>query len=160
MRNAFMAILTVVLLTGCSGHKVTASNNGTTVTSSGDNQTVTVQTKEGTVVAGKGAVDVAKLGLPIYPGAVQNENAGFSGQGAAGTSAMTTLTTKDSFDKVYEWYKAQLPAGSEKVKTTSDSGSMAMFQVGKEGDKEQKAIEIMGAKDQTTILLTVGTKTN
>lgn len=159
MRRVYIALIAAGLLAGCS-HKVTVSNDGSTVTTSGDNQTVTINSDKGTVVAGKGAVDAAKMGLPVYPGADASQNTGWSGTSKEGTGAVAVLTTKDSFDKVYEWYKGQLPAGSEKLKTTSDSGSMAMFQIGKEGDKQQKVVEITGSKDTTTIMLSSGTKTN
>ena len=159
MRQATILLAALLVLSGCS-HKVTVDSNGTTVTTSGDNQTVTVQGKEGTVTAGKGAVDTAKLGLPIYPGADASQNAGWSGQSKEGSGAMAVMTTKDSFDKVYAWYKSQMPAGSEKMHMTGESGSSAVFQVGKEGDKEQKAVTITGEKDTTTIMLTSGTKSN
>jgi hypothetical protein len=157
MRQAITLLAALLVLSGCS-HKTTVSNDGTTVTTNGDNQTVTVQGKEGTVTAGKGAVDTAKLGLPIYPGADASQNAGWSGQSKEGSGAMAVLTTKDSFDKVYQWYKSQMPAGSEKMHMTADSGSSAVFQIGKEGDKETKSVTISGEKDTTTIMLASGTK--
>jgi hypothetical protein len=161
MRQATILLAALLVLSGCS-HKVTVDSNGTTVTTSGtgDNQTVTVQGKEGTVVAGKGAVDTAKIGLPVYPGANAGDNVGYSGSSAQGSGAMAVLTTTDSFDKVYEWYKSQMPAGSEKMHMTADTGSTAMFQIGKDTDKEQKTVTISGEKDKTTIMLASGTKTN
>lgn len=156
MRQVLLALAAVAILAGCTSHKTTVSSDGSTVTTSGDNQTVTIQGKEGTVVAGKGAVDLAKLGLPVYPRANASDNAGWSASTKEGSGAIAIMTTTDSFDKVYEWYKSQLPAGSEKVKTSGESGSMAMFQLGKDSDKLKKVVEITGAKDSTTIMLSSG----
>ena len=161
MRHMFVAFAVAALLAaGCTSHKTTVDSNGTTVTTSGDNsdQTVTVQSKEGTAVAGKGAVDAAnaKLGLPVYPGA--SPTTGYTGTNGQGNSgALVELTTKDGFDKVYAWYQSQLPAGSERAKTSSASGEMAIFEVGKEGDKTQKVVTIMSTSDGTTIQLAGGT---
>ena len=158
MRQVLLALAAVAILAGCTSHKTTVSSDGSTVTTSGDNQTVTIEGKEGTVVAGKGAVDVSKLGVPVYPGANASDNAGWSASNKEGTGAVAVLTTKDSFDKVYAWYKSQLPAGSEKAKTSGDTGSMAMFQLGNEGDKLKKVVEITGDKDSTTIMLSSGSE--
>ena len=161
MRNALLTLVAIaVFATACTSHKVTVDSNGTTVTTSGDNQTVTVQSSGGSVTVGKNVVDATKLGLPVYPGADASQNTGWTGSGKEGSGTVAMLTTKDTFDKVYDWYKSQMPAGSEKLKTTSDSGSMAMFQIGKEGDKEQKVVTITGEKDATNIMLTVGSKNN
>jgi hypothetical protein len=99
---------------------------------------------------------LSKLGLPIYPGAVAAENGGYSASGKEGTSQMAVLTTTDSFDKVYDWYKARMPAGSEQMKVSSGSGSVATFVIGKQGDKEQKTVEITSDKDKTSIMLGSG----
>lgn len=158
MRRLLLPLVAIAVLAAACSHKVTVDSNGTTVTSSDDNQTVTVQGKEGTAVVGKGAVDAAKLGLPVYPGANASDNAGYAGTSSQGSTATVVMTTKDSFDKVYDWYKSQMPTGSEKMKTTADTGSMAVFQVGKEGDTQQKVVTITSDKDSTTIMLATGTK--
>ncbi len=160
MRKTILAFaVAAALVAGCSSHKTTVDSNGTTVTTSGDNsdQTVTVQSKEGTAVAGKGAVNAASasLGLPVYPGATAQT--GYTGSNAQSSGALVELTTKDSFDKVYAWYKGQLPAGAEKIKTSSASGDMAVFQVNKEGEKTQKVITITASSDGTMIQLAGGT---
>ena len=164
MRHALMALIfAAALVCGCTGHKVTVDSNGTTVTTSGDNadQTVTVQSKEGSAVVGKGAVDAANaaVGLPVYPGANASQTTAYTGTNTqnGGSGAAIQLSTKDTFDKVYSWYKGQLPAGSERMKTSSGNGEMAVFQVGKEGDKTQKVVTIMGTTDGTTIQLMSGT---
>jgi hypothetical protein len=153
-----IAIAAFAALSGCS-HKVTTSN-GSTVTTSGDNQTVTIEGNGGKVVAGKGAVDVAKLGMPIYPGADASDNAGWSGQSKEGAGAMAVMKTKDPFDKVYAWYQHQLPAGAEQIHTTSGGSSMAVFKIGKDSDKEQKSITISSDSEGTSIMLVSGTKGN
>jgi hypothetical protein len=158
MRPIVAALITIALLAGCSHKTTVTTSDGTTVTSSGDNQTVTVQGQEGTVVTGKGAVDLAKIGLPVYPGAVQTENTGYSSTNKEGSGAMALATTPDSFDKVYAWYQKQMPAGSEQVHMSTEAGSMAMFQTGKESDKTQKTVTITAGKDSTTIMLATGSK--
>lgn len=142
MRPIIAALITIVLFAGCSHN----------------NQTVTVQGKEGTMTAGKGAVDLAKLDLPLYPGANQSENTGYSATTKEGTGAMALLTTTDSFDKVYAWYQKHMPAGSEQVHVSSGTGSMAVFQIGKASDKLQKAVTITAGKDSTSIMLSNGSK--
>lgn len=160
MRTMVVCLLAVITLAGCTGHKTTVTtNNGTeTVTTSGDNQTVTVQGKEGTATIGKGAVDTAKIGLPVYPGANSADNAGYAATTKEGTGQVAMLTTADSFDKVYAWYKQQMPAGSEQMHMTSSGGSVAAFQIGKDTDATKKVVTITSSQDKTSIMLSSQTK--
>jgi len=157
MRRILILCLAACLAAGCA-HKqtITTSQGGATVTTNQGNNTVTVTTKEGSTTYGT-AVDPAKTGLPIYPGATKNEG-GISGAGAAGSGETVALSTTDSFDKVYEWYKAHMPAGSETMHMTADSGSVATFQIGKQTDKEQRSVMITTDKDKTSILLSHNVK--
>ena len=72
---------------------------------------------------------------------------GANGSGQAGT----VLTTDDSFDKVYAWYKDHMPAGSEKAKLSAGGMSSATFQTTGDGGKQVVAITSQGGK--TTISL-------
>jgi hypothetical protein len=101
------------------------------VTTSNDNKTTTVTSKEGTVSIGQNAVDPASLGVPVYPS--YQQTAGMSTSDKNGAGQMVTLKTADAFDKVYNWYKGQLPAGSEQIKTSSGGNSMAEFVVAAKG---------------------------
>ena len=95
--------------------------------------------------AGSGTTD-DKTGLPIYPGATSSAS-GANGSGQAGT----VLTTDDSFDKVYAWYKDHMPAGSEKAKLSAGGMSSATFQTAGDSGKQVVAITSQGGK--TTISL-------
>lgn len=159
MRKIFCAIVLIAAIAGCTNHKVTEAN-GTTVTTSGtgDNQTVTVQASGGTVTAGKNAVDPAKLGLPVYPGATTDVGNAMSGTTAQGSGALVSLKTSDAFDKVYGWYKAHMPANAETMESTSGGTSVGSFVEGKSSDKEQKSVTITSSAEGTTITLVSATK--
>jgi len=160
MRKALVALAAIAVLAGCTSHKTTVSSDGTTVQTNGtgDNQTVTVQGNGGSVTTGKNAVDPAKLGLPVYPGANQDQGSSMSGTGQQGSGAIVVLKSSDSFDKVYGWYKQQMPAGSQQMESTSGDSSVAEFQIGKSTDKEQKSVTITSGSDGTSIMLISGTK--
>jgi len=159
MRAVFIAGLAAVLVAGCSGHKQTyvTQQGTTTVETNNNNQTVTVNSKEGTSTYGKGAVDPAKLGIPVYPGATTTEG-GISGKTAQGAGEIVALSTKDPFDKVYAWYQQHMPAGSEGMHMSNAGSSVATFKIGKENDKEQRSVMISSEKDKTSILLSHSVK--
>jgi hypothetical protein len=159
MRKVFCAVLLIAAIAGCTSHKVTEAN-GTTVTTNGtgDNQTVTVQASGGTITAGKNAVDPAKLGLPVYPGATADESGAMSGTSAQGSGALVSLKTSDSFDKVYDWYKSRLPAKTQTMESTSGGTSVGSFVEGTSSDKEQKSVTITSSSEGTTITLMSATK--
>ena len=81
-----------------------------------------------------------------------------AGTSQEGTGAMMVLKTSDAFDKVYAWYKSQMPAGSAQMQSTNGDTSVAEFQIGKETDKEQKSVTITSDKDGTSIMLISGSK--
>lgn len=146
---------------GCSSHKtvIPTQNGMATVETNRQNNTTTITSKEGSMTVGQNAVDVTKLGLPIYPGASAKQSGGLSTQSKTGSAQIIVMTTPDSFDKVYAWYKGQMPGGSEQMHINSGTGSMASFVIGKTGAKEQKSVMITSEKDKTSIMLSVGTKT-
>jgi hypothetical protein len=160
MRSLIVAAAALVLLTGCMSHTrtITTTNGSATVTTSNDNKTVTVRSSQGTFTEGKNAVNPASLGLPVYPGAAQSQ-VGYSAASKESNGSVVVMTTNDPFDKVYGWYKAQMPAGSEQMHMTSQNSSIAVFQEGKTGDKEEKAVSITNdGKGMTSIMLTVSSK--
>jgi hypothetical protein len=89
----------------------------------------------------------AKTSLPTYPGATSEAS------GSQGSSAGTVLTTDDSFDKVYDWYKSKLPAGSEKAKLNAGGVSTATFQVSGSSGKGTVVISTQPGNPKTTITL-------
>jgi len=151
----------VLAAAGCSGHRqVIVTKEGTaTVETNQSNDTTTITSKQGSASFGKNAVDVGKIGLPIYPGATANDTGGMSFQSKGETSQLVVMTTPDSFDKVYAWYKGQMPAGSEQMHMSSANSSVASFVIGKQGDKTAKTVTITADKDKTSIMLAAGSKT-
>ncbi len=158
MRRIFlMAIAAAILLGGCSTSKRVYSGNGTTVTTDSNQKTVTVRSSEGTMTMGKGVVDAAKLGVPVYAGATQDEGA-LSVTGEQGSAQMTAFTTPDAFDKVYAFYKNSMPAGSEKMKVEQGDSSIAEFVTGDEKPGAVRTLVMITKKgDKTSIVITKGT---
>jgi hypothetical protein len=99
-----------------------AASAGADASASGQGTTIT--TDKGAVTIG-GNVDPSKLGVPIYPGAAENPDA-MSVTSANGAGSVAQFKTTDAFDKVYDYYKSQLPNDSETMKMAS---TMAMFKV-------------------------------
>jgi hypothetical protein len=151
----------LIALAGCSsGHKTTVVTNGGTVTTdtSADSKTTTITTQDSSMKVGQNAVDPAKLGLPVYPGASTAEGGGWAMQSKSGGGEVVTLTTTDSFDTVEAWYKSKMPADSETLNMKTGDTASAIFAEGKEGDKEQRSVMINGEKDKTTIMLSHSVK--
>jgi hypothetical protein len=88
-----------------------------------------------------GAAPAAGSGgqIPTYPGATALMTTTANGVTAS------VSTTKDSFDAVYAWYKAHLPAGSEQERATIGAAEEAVFKVG------DSAVSITSANGQTEI---------
>lgn len=156
MRSAITicALLALVATVGCGGKKTTTVG-GTTVTTSGDDKTTTISGSGGSMTVGSGAVDPAKLGAPLYPGATPDGDGGsMTLTTGEGTSSRAALKSTDPFDKVYDYYKAQMPSGSEKFKMSSGGSSTAMFQVGDSDAKETVIVTISGKDgDPTSIAI-------
>lgn len=75
--------------------------------------------------------------------------------GQAGSAAMASFKTTDDFEKVYEFYQGQMPAGSEKMKMSSGDTSTAMFAVGddKNPKGETTSVQIVGKSGETDIII-------
>jgi hypothetical protein len=147
------SLAAIVALVACGSHKTTTvstSNGEATVTQDASGQSTTVKTNEGTVTVGK-TVDASQLGVPAYPGADANTEGTVSYTGANG-GAMAAYKTTDDFDKVYTFYKSQLPAGSEKMKMQSGDGSIAEFVV--DNASGETAVQITGKAGETAIIIT------
>ena len=168
----WIVLVLALSLTACTSHKTESTSTTTggessatagaeaaaTAEATDSDKTVTVTTKEGTATSGKGAVDLSKLGVPIYPGAKEGEGS-FSVKSASGVGEVTTLSTADSFDKVYAWYKSQLPADAEKMKFSAGGASTAEF-VAAAGDKDEGTTVMITEKgsEPTQILITKKSK--
>jgi hypothetical protein len=123
------------------------------VKTSDDGKSTTVQTDQGTVTTGK-AVDTSKLGVPNYPNASSDDAASVSGTSGGTTGAIVAFKTSDDFDKVYAFYKSKLPAGAEKMKTTTPDGSVAMFSIEDKAKNTVTNVQIVSKAGETTILIT------
>jgi len=147
----------MVALAACGGGQKTtySTGNGTaTVTKNGN--TTTYESKEGKVTVGQGAVDVSKLGAPLYPGATQSaDNGSISVTSASGSGTMASFSTNDSFDKVYTWYQAHLPKGSEKMHASQGGNSMAEFTMA-ENTANQTLVMVTAKDNATQIVITHG----
>ncbi|HTA37932.1 MAG TPA: hypothetical protein VK760_02590 [Candidatus Acidoferrales bacterium] len=123
---------------------------------------MTVTTKDGTATIG-GGVDPSKLGAPVYPGATIDPDAqgSISAQTPEGSTYIQMFKTPDGFDKVYDFYKAQMPAGSEGMKMSMGGASSATWQVGKDGGPDQVLVQVNADKTgKVSILITHVIKTN
>lgn len=155
--TAGLSLLCIAALTACGGgQKTTYSTANGTATVTNNGATKTFENKEGKVTVGKGAVDVSKLGAPLYPGASQTEdNASISVTTASGQGTMASFTTTDAFQKVEAWYKAQLPKGSEKMNVNQGGASIAEF-VTNENSANQTLVMVSSKDGKTQIIISHG----
>ncbi len=155
--STVFCLLTIVALAACGGGQkttYTTANGTATVTKNGS--TTTYESKEGKVTVGQGAVDVSKLGAPLYPGATQSEdNGSISVTTSSGSGTMASFSTNDQFPAVYAWYKAHLPKGSEKMNVTQGGSSIAEFTTA-EDTPNQTLVMITGKDNKTQIVITHG----
>jgi hypothetical protein len=155
--SAAACLISAAMLAACGGGEkttYTTANGTATVTKNGT--TTTYESKEGKITAGQGAVDVSKLGAPLYPGATQNQdNSSISVTTSKGSSAMASFTTDDKFETVDAWYKAHLPKGSEKMNVNQGGAAIAEFTMG-ENTPNQTLVMITGKDGKTQIVITHG----
>lgn len=152
-----LSLLALTLLAACGGGQKTtySTSNGTaTVTKNGN--TTTYESKEGKVTVGQGAVDVTKLGAPLYPGATQTEdNGSITVTTASGQGSMASFTTTDPFAKVEAWYKAQLGKDAEKMSVNQGGNAVAEF-VTSENTANQTLVMVSSKDNKTQIVITHG----
>jgi len=148
------AIASIAVLAACGSHKtttVTTSNGTATITQDQNGQQTSVTTKEGTVTVG-GSADPNALGAPVYPGATKNDDQSSFIVTGKDAGAYAAFKTADAFDKVYDYYKSQLPAGSEKMKMASGDTSLAEFDM--KDPKGETLVEVQGKTGETVIIIT------
>jgi hypothetical protein len=155
--SAAVCLISIAALAACGGGEkttYTTANGSATVTKNGT--TTTYESKEGKVTVGQGAVDVSKLGAPLYPGATQNQdNGSISVTTSNSSGAMASFTTNDSFAAVDAWYKAHLPKGSEKMNVSQGGSSIAEFTMA-ENTPNQTLVMVTGKDGKTQIVITHG----
>lgn len=156
MRIREIAVIGVACTLACCSnkHTVVTSSGTTTVETNAMRNTVKVTSGHGTAIIGRGAVDAAALGLPIYPGAITAATGGLAVLNASGSSRQVSLQTDDSFDQVYQWYKQRMPNGSEQTHLVVKGGSVASFAQGGLSDRDQKSVVITESGGKTAIMLT------
>lgn len=154
--SAAFSLIAVAALAACGGQKTTYTTANGTATVTKNGATTTYESKEGKVTVGQGAVDVSKLGAPLYPGATQSEdNSSISVTSSSGSGVMASFSTGDQFPAVYAWYKAHLPKGSEKMNVSQGGNSIAEF-VTAEDTPNQTLVMITGKDNKTQIVITHG----
>lgn len=160
---ALMLVAMVALLPACAKKSTTENapaNPGATTTAATPGSSVqqaTVQTSQGKVTMGQGAVDPNSLGLPVYPGATPIDAGSYSMQTAQGSAQIVTVETHDSYDKVIAFYKDKMPPGTQSFLVGSGSTASAQFVVGKDTDKSKKQIVIAQSNGAVRITMLVGT---
>jgi hypothetical protein len=136
----FLLLFTLIAAIGVAGCSGKSSSNS-------DNQSNAAATTAAD--SGAGASPAASGDIPNYPGATTQASGTGSNMGESATG--TVLMTDDSFDKVYQWYQQNMPAGSEKSHVTSPIQS-AVFMIGEMGkDQQSVTITTQGTKTMITI---------
>lgn len=141
MRNLALIAAVLIAMTACNGQ---SSSNGSSQ-SSGDQSSTTASSSSSTTATRSSSTG----DIPDYPGA-STEAAG-SGSNMGQSASGKVLTTADSFDKVYAWYQAHMPPGSEKSHTTSPIDS-AVFMIG-DLSSGQKSVTITTQSGKTMITI-------
>lgn len=158
---AFAAATLALILGGCSSKSAdtsTSQSAGTTAQTAASPAATDASDNSG--VIDYRTKDPATLGIPIYPGAKTTEGGSIASSDKTGSGQVVNLTSADSFDTVYGWYKSQLPADAEKTKTSVMGASTATFQVGPGDEKNGKFVTVSSTgKGDTFITLSVGNAT-
>lgn len=121
-----------------------------TIESSGEKATMTFEGEEGTTrVEISENVDLAKLGVDVYPGAKIEGGGTYSATGAeSGEISGVNMTTPDPFDKVAKFYKDKYGKGAKLVQ---QMGNMLMIQMEKNGKIISIVVQREEDEDKTSI---------
>ena len=105
--------------------------------------------------------DLSALGLPLYPNVYESGWTGnFSDDKQA--SRVGQMSTHDTFDQVYRWYKERMPAASESAEaaatnhTTDEGDRMAVFVVGTAGDAKSSRVMLIRSKADAYTIINLG----
>ncbi len=137
----FIALLATVSLAACG------SSTSTTTTTTDSASSAPATAGAATTAPGAGS---ATTGVPVYPGATTMASGSHMTGGSMGAASGTVYTTADAFDKVEAFYKAKLPAGSEKAHTMLKTGDTAVFYTGTAGDMTSLTISQVAGKTMIT----------
>jgi hypothetical protein len=143
--TASLAIIAALLIASACNSKSSSSSSTDQASAAASSAPETSPEASAGGATNAAATTAAAGEVPSYPGAVTQASGSSSNMGSS--AAGQVMTTDDSFDKVYQWYQQNMPAGSEKSHTTSPVNS-AVFTIGEPG------------KGQTSVTITTqGTKT-
>ncbi|HEX3670574.1 MAG TPA: hypothetical protein VHT92_02595 [Candidatus Cybelea sp.] len=144
-----LVVAALVVATACAGK---SSSNSSDQSSNSDQTATTAPMSASTEAATEAPSDATTAApadtVPHYPGAASEASGSSDSMGK--TESGTVLSTDDSFDKVYAWYQQHLPAGSEKVHTTSPEG--AVFTVG-DSTSGLQSVSISTSQGRTVITI-------
>ena len=109
--------------------------------------------------------DLSSIGLPLYPNVYES---GWTGNFSDDKQAARVgqMSTHDTFDQVYRWYKERMPAGSESPEaaasnhTTDEGDRMAVFDAGTTGDAKMKRVMLMRDKADNYTIINLSGHTN
>ncbi len=147
-----LAIVAVVLaLAACTGKSSSSDQSNASATAAAD-ATAAASSDQSTATATSGAdANASPSGdIPSYPGAT-TQASGSSSNMMTQNATGTVMTTSDSFDKVYQWYQKNMPAGSERAHITSPAQSAVFVVVG--ADKTQASVTIATNAGKTVITM-------
>jgi len=115
--------------------------------------------------------DLTPLGIPLYPSVFESgflDTAALALGSVAGVKnehpgmRQAEMSSHDSFDAVYGWYRQKMPAGSEAAAVaasnhTDENGDrMAFFEVGTVADPAYQRVMIAGKAGDPTLIQLIG----
>lgn len=157
-RNLFVAAALVALAACGSERSGTVTNEDSTMdyTVDGDGEfsaDITTEDGSGTIRSGKKvAVDLPD-GISVYPGANVISNTTFDSE--AGQGGMVLMESGDSVDEVLSYYRKQAEAAGVEIKTTMETGDMAMF-AGEKADGTSVSVNASKSDDGSSVSLIIG----
>jgi hypothetical protein len=147
MRYLSLSLLIAAMLatTACAGK---SSDNSSSDQSSAT-ATSAATDSSGSAASAAPSASSDTGGIPSYPGATTQAAGSSNSMGKSASGSV--MTTDDSFDKVYQWYQQNMPAGSEKSHTTAPM-QMAVFTLG-DPSSGQKSVTITTSGGKTMITI-------
>jgi hypothetical protein len=145
--GSIVALVAALTLAACGQNNSSSSATATTAPDNGSNAAAGGATVAPENAAPESGATAAPGEAPAYPGATMMAG----GTAMNGASSGKVFTTSDSFDTVYKWYQANMPAGSEKSHTVAPVQT-AVFATGQTGS-DQGSVTITTAADKTMITI-------
>jgi hypothetical protein len=154
----FVVSCTVITLFACKDKAPASSSPPITLSTPVASTAVAPASPVSAPPAGAVHADLTPLGQPLYPTVFESAWTGdLTGDKEA--ARIGQMSSHDSFDAVYTWYREHMPAGTEPAEvaasnhTTEEGDRMAVFQVGESGDTKMTRVMILrGKADDYTII--------